>query len=182
MCPLLALYPTARDVIASTDSSSSGFATMMFYPDPPFASTLRIRDHWNAWTPWGLLTLRKPFVLFISYPVFPMVTSWSPRYTHGRGMGSNRIDGIRITSTSKWSSDDASRTCAYLGTRFVDRDMYMRYQWGMSVGHSYMYPKFPPPSIPTIGPDFDHCMGDGQAQTEGISFAKEMSSFLMYFC
>ena len=31
----------------------------------------------------------------------------------------------------------------------------MRYQWGMAVGHVYMYQNFPAPTIPTIPPDFD---------------------------
>ncbi|RXW25755.1 hypothetical protein EST38_g7 [Candolleomyces aberdarensis] len=38
---------------------------------------------------------------------------------------------------------------------FVDRDMFMRYQWGISVGHTYMHQNFPAPTIPTIPPDFD---------------------------
>ena len=42
--------------------------------------------------------------------------------------------------------------------RFADRDMFMRYQYGMSVGHAYMHQgAFPPPHVPSIPPDFDHC-------------------------
>ncbi|KAF6765315.1 hypothetical protein DFP72DRAFT_1039273 [Ephemerocybe angulata] len=33
----------------------------------------------------------------------------------------------------------------------------MRYQYGMSVGHTYMYSGiFPPPTVPEIPPTFDH--------------------------
>lgn len=36
--------------------------------------------------------------------------------------------------------------------------MFMRYQLGMSVGHAYMHADpFPPPSIPSIPQNFDHC-------------------------
>ena len=46
------------------------------------------------------------------------------------------------------------------GTRFVDRDMFMRYQYGMSVGHVYMHSLFPLPTLPSIPPDFDYCLQD----------------------
>lgn len=38
--------------------------------------------------------------------------------------------------------------------------MFMRYQLGMSVGHVYMHAMgaFPPPKVPSIPPDFDHCL------------------------
>lgn len=43
--------------------------------------------------------------------------------------------------------------------RFVDRDMFMRFQFGMSVGHTYMHaPSFPAAAVPAIPPDFDHCL------------------------
>lgn len=47
-----------------------------------------------------------------------------------------------------------------LFSRFVDRDMFMRYQLGMSVGHAYMQslPAFPPPEAPSIPSNFDHCL------------------------
>lgn len=36
--------------------------------------------------------------------------------------------------------------------------MFMRYQYGMSVGHVYMRMEaFPPPQIPVIPEDFEHC-------------------------
>ncbi|KAF5325806.1 hypothetical protein D9611_000607 [Ephemerocybe angulata] len=48
-------------------------------------------------------------------------------------------------------------TTDMLQPRFADRDLFMRYQYGMSVGHTYMYGgTFPPPSIPEIPPTFDH--------------------------
>ncbi|KAF6742404.1 hypothetical protein DFP72DRAFT_1081941 [Ephemerocybe angulata] len=46
----------------------------------------------------------------------------------------------------------------YFLNRFADRDLFMRFQYGMSVGHEYMRHKFPSPSIPTIPPDFDFCV------------------------
>jgi hypothetical protein len=37
--------------------------------------------------------------------------------------------------------------------------MFMRYQFGMSVGHTYMHTSsFPAATIPAIPPDFDHCL------------------------
>jgi hypothetical protein len=47
--------------------------------------------------------------------------------------------------------------------RFADRDLFMRYQYGMSVGHKYMYDptvEFPSMNIPSIPANFDHCMPD----------------------
>lgn len=40
--------------------------------------------------------------------------------------------------------------------RFANRDLFMRYQFGMSVGHTYMHRNFPPPKIPVIPADFDY--------------------------
>ena len=40
---------------------------------------------------------------------------------------------------------------------FADRDLFMRYHYGMSVGHTYMHKDaFPPPTIPQIPADFNH--------------------------
>lgn len=37
--------------------------------------------------------------------------------------------------------------------------MFMRYQFGMSVGHTYMHaPSFPTPAMLVIPPNFDHCL------------------------
>ncbi|TEB38585.1 hypothetical protein FA13DRAFT_1784905 [Coprinellus micaceus] len=46
----------------------------------------------------------------------------------------------------------------YYINKYVDRDMFMRYQWGMSIGHTYMFAGFPPPSLPSIPSDFDFCI------------------------
>jgi hypothetical protein len=54
--------------------------------------------------------------------------------------------------------------------RFADRDMFMRYQLGMSVGHTYMHTSsFPSPSVPVIPLDFDHCL-------DGVSASEELST------
>ncbi|KAJ3521207.1 hypothetical protein NMY22_g12407 [Coprinellus aureogranulatus] len=46
---------------------------------------------------------------------------------------------------------------AYLVNRFADRDLFMRYQYGMSIGHTYMrHPTFPPPAVPPIPANFDY--------------------------
>ncbi|KAJ3504239.1 hypothetical protein NMY22_g17988 [Coprinellus aureogranulatus] len=44
----------------------------------------------------------------------------------------------------------------YYINRFADRDLFMRFQYGMSVGHTYMHGDFPPPKVPCIPPDFDY--------------------------
>ncbi|KAJ3549639.1 hypothetical protein NMY22_g803 [Coprinellus aureogranulatus] len=47
----------------------------------------------------------------------------------------------------------------YFINRFADRDLFMRYQYGMSVGHWYMQDlAFPPAHIPIIPSGFDHCL------------------------
>ncbi|KAJ2923824.1 hypothetical protein H1R20_g13272, partial [Candolleomyces eurysporus] len=47
---------------------------------------------------------------------------------------------------------------AYYINRFVDHDMFMRYQYGMSVGHIYMHSLFPRPKLPSIPSDFDYAL------------------------
>ncbi|TEB04049.1 hypothetical protein FA13DRAFT_1807685 [Coprinellus micaceus] len=60
----------------------------------------------------------------------------------------------RLVNTQPWSLWKA-----YYVNRFVDRDMFMRHQYSMSVGHTYMHgPSFPPVHIPSVSPDFDHCL------------------------
>ncbi|RXW13768.1 hypothetical protein EST38_g12086 [Candolleomyces aberdarensis] len=60
--------------------------------------------------------------------------------------------------SSRWSTGGEDFWNAYFVNKFVDRDMFMRYQWGMAIGHKYMYPNFPPPVIPSIPPEFDFCL------------------------
>ncbi|KAJ2935903.1 hypothetical protein H1R20_g1191, partial [Candolleomyces eurysporus] len=55
---------------------------------------------------------------------------------------------------------------AYYINRFVDRDMFMRYQYGMSVGHVYMHPLFPVPKLPSIPSDFDYCLQESPSQAQ----------------
>ncbi|TEB24923.1 hypothetical protein FA13DRAFT_1796782 [Coprinellus micaceus] len=58
----------------------------------------------------------------------------------------------------------------YFINRFVDRDMFMRYQLGMAVGHAYTHTAgYPPPRIPTIPPDFDHYTDVKPAATPATS-------------
>ncbi|KAJ3533279.1 hypothetical protein NMY22_g7397 [Coprinellus aureogranulatus] len=46
---------------------------------------------------------------------------------------------------------------AYYINRFADRDLFMRYQYGLSVGHTYMYTDdFPRARVPVIGADFNY--------------------------
>ncbi|OBZ65084.1 hypothetical protein A0H81_14943 [Grifola frondosa] len=52
-----------------------------------------------------------------------------PAYTHGQ----MHADGIGLSSIAQ----DASDAQKYYVNRFVDRDMIMRYYWGMAVGHTY---------------------------------------------
>ncbi|KAF6760393.1 hypothetical protein DFP72DRAFT_882097 [Ephemerocybe angulata] len=59
---------------------------------------------------------------------------------------------------SRWVNNDTRPWNEYYLNRFADRDLFMRFQYGMSVGHTYMRGMFPPPSIPEIPPDFDHCI------------------------
>lgn len=43
--------------------------------------------------------------------------------------------------------------------------MFMRYQYGMSVGHTYMNTAaFPPPHVPTLPPDFKHYMSQEELE------------------
>ena len=46
------------------------------------------------------------------------------------------------------------------GVRFADRDLFMRYQYGMAVGHTYMHTGvFPDPApVPVLPNDFDHVL------------------------
>ncbi|KAJ2929444.1 hypothetical protein H1R20_g7651, partial [Candolleomyces eurysporus] len=68
---------------------------------------------------------------------------------------------------SRWSTGGPDLWNTYFVNKFVDRDMFMRYQWGMAVGHRYMYPDFPPPAIPPISPDFDFCLLQPAATQQG---------------
>ena len=46
----------------------------------------------------------------------------------------------------------------------------MRYQYGLSVGHTYMHQEaFPEASVPSIGADFDHILGIEMASIGGLS-------------
>lgn len=60
----------------------------------------------------------------------------------------------------------------------------MRYQYGMSVGHTYMHgPDFPSAVIPSIPQDFDHCL-DHEAAIRArilaeITVASDPSSILL---
>lgn len=59
-----------------------------------------------------------------------------------------------------------------MSLRFADRDLFMRYQHGMSVGHNYMHSKHSPAPalIPLIPSDFDHgldCQITPSADSEG---------------
>ncbi|KAJ3546960.1 hypothetical protein NMY22_g1843 [Coprinellus aureogranulatus] len=66
----------------------------------------------------------------------------------------------------------------YFVNRFVDRDTFMRYQLGMSVGHTYMHtmPAFPPPHIPSIPADFDHCLDIAPSATVPTPTQREEAS------
>ncbi|KAF5318999.1 hypothetical protein D9611_012683 [Ephemerocybe angulata] len=58
---------------------------------------------------------------------------------------------------SRWINNDTHPWNEYCLNKFADRDLFMRYQYGMSVGHTYMYSgTFPPPKVPEIPPTFDH--------------------------
>lgn len=48
----------------------------------------------------------------------------------------------------------------------MDRDAFMRYQYGMSVGHKYTHTSAFPPSLPSIPPGFDHCVSEIDAEVE----------------
>ena len=78
--------------------------------------------------------------------------------------------------------------------RFADRDLFMRYQHGMSVGHTYMHSKdSPAPTpIPSIPSDFDHCLdfrinptedleGNGQGDLGAYGLAEVEDSDLAAF-
>ncbi|KAJ2914408.1 hypothetical protein MD484_g6007, partial [Candolleomyces efflorescens] len=59
---------------------------------------------------------------------------------------------------SRWVNKTMEIWKAYFVNRFVDRDMFMRYQYGMAVGHVYSHKApFPPPVVPLIPSNFDHC-------------------------
>ncbi|KAF6744225.1 hypothetical protein DFP72DRAFT_1078931 [Ephemerocybe angulata] len=58
---------------------------------------------------------------------------------------------------SSWIKDEKLWT-EYAVNRFADRDLFMRYQYGMSVGHAYMRDDFPVSKIPSIPQDFDFCI------------------------
>ncbi|KAJ3526888.1 hypothetical protein NMY22_g9993 [Coprinellus aureogranulatus] len=55
---------------------------------------------------------------------------------------------------------DRIRSCLLrFVTRFADRDTFMRFQYGMSVGHTYMHEShFPSAVIPSIPTNFDWCL------------------------
>ena len=59
---------------------------------------------------------------------------------------------------------------------FVDRDMFMRYQYGMSVGHTYMHSLFPIPTLPSIPTDFDYCLQNLQPPVSHGSEPAQASS------
>ncbi|KAJ3510729.1 hypothetical protein NMY22_g15881 [Coprinellus aureogranulatus] len=60
---------------------------------------------------------------------------------------------------SKLIANELATWNVYFINRFADRDIFMRYQYGMSVGHAYMRTAaFPDPFIPSIPSDFDHCL------------------------
>ncbi|RXW24928.1 hypothetical protein EST38_g992 [Candolleomyces aberdarensis] len=64
----------------------------------------------------------------------------------------------------------------YYINRFVDRDMFMRYQYGMSVVHVYMHALFPFPKLPSIPLDFDHCLQESSPQVDCGSERAQASS------
>ncbi|TEB36972.1 hypothetical protein FA13DRAFT_1787257 [Coprinellus micaceus] len=64
-----------------------------------------------------------------------------------------------LPAKSKWGSKQQLWN-TYFINRFADRDLFMRYQYGMSIGHQYMHDKdgdFPPLApIPSIPDNFDY--------------------------
>ncbi|RXW11255.1 hypothetical protein EST38_g14600 [Candolleomyces aberdarensis] len=64
----------------------------------------------------------------------------------------------------------------YYINRFVDRDMFMRYQYGMSVGHVYMHSLFPRPKLPSIPSDFDYALQESPPQVCGLEKPRETGS------
>ncbi|KAJ3529705.1 hypothetical protein NMY22_g8891 [Coprinellus aureogranulatus] len=74
-----------------------------------------------------------------------------PRFSLGKRVShqESRWVGVKV-QTDTWKE--------YYINRFADRDLFMRYQYGMSVGHTYMHSYFPPPQVPHIPPDFDYHM------------------------
>ncbi|RXW21632.1 hypothetical protein EST38_g4229 [Candolleomyces aberdarensis] len=75
-----------------------------------------------------------------------------PQFSLGKADALPPKSRLVIPQESEWK--------AYYVNRFVDRDMFMRYQYGMSVGHVYMHSLFPLPLLPSIPPDFDYCLQD----------------------
>lgn len=75
-----------------------------------------------------------------------------------------------------WADPDIVR-------RFADRDLFMRYQYGMSVGHTYMQkPNFPQATVPTIPPSFDYHLtapASSQPETEGSGSDSSSSAVAM---
>ncbi|KAJ3504726.1 hypothetical protein NMY22_g17828 [Coprinellus aureogranulatus] len=56
---------------------------------------------------------------------------------------------------------------AYYINRFADRDAFMRYQYGMSVGHTYMHTaSFPEAKVPSIPAGFDYCLEPPREEDE----------------
>ncbi|TEB15351.1 hypothetical protein FA13DRAFT_1721217 [Coprinellus micaceus] len=82
-----------------------------------------------------------------------------------------------ILPKSKFTGTDPVVWDAYFINRFVDRDMFMRYQYGMSVGHAYMLnAAFPGPQVPVIPHDFDHCLIFKPASSSASRFAPATST------
>ncbi|TEB21302.1 hypothetical protein FA13DRAFT_1643041, partial [Coprinellus micaceus] len=76
-----------------------------------------------------------------------------------------------LPSRTRWGNKQQPLWNTYFINRFADRDLFMRYQYRMSVGHVYMHTniQFPPlVPIPSIPPDFDYGTkpsGAGSSQT-----------------
>ncbi|TEB24443.1 hypothetical protein FA13DRAFT_1797302 [Coprinellus micaceus] len=72
-----------------------------------------------------------------------------PRFSAGK-VNQPVVESQLVRNRDTWES--------YFINKFADRDLFMRYQYGMSIGHLYMHTaKFPPPHVPTIPSGFDHC-------------------------
>ncbi|TEB19263.1 hypothetical protein FA13DRAFT_1719017 [Coprinellus micaceus] len=88
-----------------------------------------------------------------------------PHFAFGKADGPAPISDL-VHSHHEWK--------AYYINRFADRDLFMRYQPGMSVGHAYMHTKaFPGPNIPH---DFDH--GIGSTSPAGRTLLSPVSRLL----
>ncbi|KIJ58045.1 hypothetical protein HYDPIDRAFT_34552 [Hydnomerulius pinastri MD-312] len=87
-----------------------------------------------------------------------------PAYAKGR----LHPDGAEISRSARDSEDWKF----YYINRFVDRDMVMRYHWGMSVGHAYAYTSSP--SNDSDGQQDEGHLGLGLADTTGASIGLSM--------